>query len=330
MEPLVSILIPAFNAAIHLSDAIASASAQTWRRKEIIVVDDGSTDGTRAVADRFSSRSIKIVSQAHQGASAARNHALSLSQGDYIQWLDADDLLGPGKIERQIAALEAQSDPDVVASCAWGHFFTRPSRAQLRPTSLWGDLAPVEWLVRKMEENVFMQTGVWLVSRRLTEAAGNWDPRLSVDDDGEYFCRVLLQSRRVCFVPEATVYYRRSGLRSLSFIGRSSEKMESKFHAMRAHIAHVRAVEDSDRVRAACATYLRDSLLAFHPERPDLVEWARQIAASLDRPIEAPRLPPKYRWLASILGPRVAKSASLCLPQAREAVTRLYERVVWA
>ena len=102
MQPLVSILIPAYNAERWIADTIRSALAQTWPRKEIIIVDDGSTDRTLAVARQFASRNLSVVTQQNQGASAARNKALELCQGDYIQWLDADDLLSPNKVTRQM------------------------------------------------------------------------------------------------------------------------------------------------------------------------------------------------------------------------------------
>ena len=75
-----------------------------------------------------------------------------------------------------------------------------------------------------MQLNLYMQTASWLVSRELAEAAGPWDTRLLGDDDGEYFCRVLLASDGVRFVPEAKVYYRTSGTSSLSYIGNSDKK----------------------------------------------------------------------------------------------------------
>src|SRR6202000_980107 len=103
MKPLVSILIPAYNSAEWIADTIHSAIRQTWPNKEIIVVDDGSTDRTAEAAGRFASKNVIVVSTKNQGAAAARNHALQLSQGEYIQWLDADDLLSPDKIERQLA-----------------------------------------------------------------------------------------------------------------------------------------------------------------------------------------------------------------------------------
>ena len=158
--------------------------------------------------DDLPRKEVAVVSTENQGSSEARNYALKLSQGDYIQWLDADDLLAPDKIERQLAALREEDSKRVLLSSPWAFFNFRPSRARFVPTSLWQDLSPVEWLLRKMGENLHMQTGTWLTSRELSEAAGPWDKRLVSDDDGEYFCRVLLASEGTRFVPEAKVFYR--------------------------------------------------------------------------------------------------------------------------
>src|SRR5919198_3579594 len=102
MSPLVSILIPAYNAERWLADTIRSALEQTWPRKEIIIVDDGSRDQTLSIARQFAAKNVSVVTQENQGGSAARNRAFSLCQGEFIQWLDADDLLSPEKIARQI------------------------------------------------------------------------------------------------------------------------------------------------------------------------------------------------------------------------------------
>src|ERR1700722_17022843 len=101
-KPLVSILIPAFNSEKWIAGTIRSALAQTWDRKEIIVVDDGSTDRTFEIARQFESHTVRVVTQINQGAAAARNNAFSLSRGEYIQWLDADDLLAPDKVATQM------------------------------------------------------------------------------------------------------------------------------------------------------------------------------------------------------------------------------------
>ena len=148
MNPLVSILIPAYNAQEWISDTLQSALAQTWRRKEIIVVDDGSKDQTSAVARRFEPSGVQVFTQENRGAAAARNTAFALSHGDYIQWLDADDLLSPDKIAHQMAALAKNGNRRIVLSSAWGRFLYRWRRAQFIPSALWCDLSPSEWFLR--------------------------------------------------------------------------------------------------------------------------------------------------------------------------------------
>src|SRR2546422_568365 len=125
MKSLVSILIPAYNAEEWLADTLRSALGQTWPCKEIIVVDDGSSDRTLAIARRFESDRVRVVTQLNQGAAAARNTALSFSHGNYIQWLDADDLLAPDKIARQMEASDQCQSSRPLLSSAWGQFFYR-------------------------------------------------------------------------------------------------------------------------------------------------------------------------------------------------------------
>jgi glycosyltransferase involved in cell wall biosynthesis len=327
MKNLVSILIPAFNEARWIGDAIASAVDQTWPHTEIIVVDDGSTDETAAIAKRFASANVKIVTQPHQGASAARNLAYSLCQGDCIQWLDADDLLARDKIEWQLSALDRTPLTRTVLSSAWGRFMHRRSRARFVPSALWHDLSPVEWLLQKLEGNLYMQTATWLVSREVTAAAGPWDTRLLVDDDGEYFCRVLLRSDAIRFVPEARVFYRMSDSTRLGHIGLSHAKMDSQFRSMQLHIAYLRSLEDSTRVRAACVTYLQNGLVHFYPERTDIIEQTRGLAAELGGHLDVPRLPLKYASISAVFGPSVARRAQIFLPGIRGAAARLWDRV---
>src|SRR5438094_7802858 len=146
MAPLVSILIPAYNCERWIAETIKSALNQTWPRKEIIVVDDGSRDQTLATARRFASKTVAVISQENQGASAARNKALQLCQGDYIQWLDADDLFSPDKIAKQMEATGRCGSNRTLFSSPWGYFYYRIDKANFAPTSLWCDLSPVEWL----------------------------------------------------------------------------------------------------------------------------------------------------------------------------------------
>ena len=329
MKPLVSILIPAYNSEEWIAQTIRSALAQTWQRKEIIVVDDGSKDQTAATARRFASKEVAVVSTENQGSAAARNHALQLSQGDYIQWLDADDLLSPGKIESQLAALRGVENKRILLSSSWAFFNYRTQRARFIESSLWHDLSPAEWLVRKMSENLHMQTATWLVSRELTEAAGQWDSRLLGDDDGEYFCRVLLASNGTRFIPDAKVYYRISGRDRLSYIGRSQMKMEAHFFSMKLHIQYLRSLEDSERVRRACVEYLQTWLPDFYLEGSELFQQAQQLAGALGGQLKPPQLSWKYGWIQKTLGWYAARHAQLQYNWIKSGMMRAWDKTMF-
>lgn len=327
-EPLVSILIPVYNAQEWLSQTLRSATAQTWQRKEIIIVDDGSSDDSLATARQFESDSVRVFTQKNQGAAATRNKAFSLCRGDYIQWLDADDLLTPDKISRQVQALGQSQNKKLLISSGWGRFLYRYYKAEFVPTPLWADLSPVEWLSRKMGQNLHMQTATWLVSRELTEAAGPWNTTLLGDDDGEYFCRVLLASEGVRFVPEGKVYYR-AAPNSLSYIGRSNKKIEAHWRSMELHIRYLRSLEDSDRVRAVCVAYLQNWLPHFYPERLDIVDQAQELARSLGGQLEIPVLSWKYSWIKAIFGWEIAKRAQLWLRRVKWSVVRFWDKTLY-
>jgi len=326
VKALVSILIPAYNAERWIGDTIRSALAQTWPRKEIIVVDDGSSDQTLSIARQFGADGVTVVTQKNQGASAARNKALALSQGDYIQWLDADDLLSPNKIAKQIEAAEQSQSKRTLFSCGWGYFRYRPSKAKFVPTPLWCDLSPIEWVLRKWELNHHMQTATWLVSRELTNAVGPWDPRLIGDDDGEYFCRILLASCGVQFVPDAKVFYRITDSSRWSYIGRSAKKMEAQFLSMQLQIGYLRALADNERVQAACLNYLQTWFIHFYPERTALVRQLEKFAATLGGRLEAPRLSWKYIWIQKLLGWYMAKRAQIYYNQCKSSVLSWWDK----
>ena len=111
-DPLVSVIIPAYNCERYLADAIDSVLGQCYRPIEIIVVDDASTDGSAAVARRFPG--IRYTDQPHGGIGAARNTGSDLAVGEFLAFIDADDLWVQDKLNRQTAAFEADGSLDVV------------------------------------------------------------------------------------------------------------------------------------------------------------------------------------------------------------------------
>jgi glycosyltransferase involved in cell wall biosynthesis len=326
MKQLVSILIPAFNAERWIDKCIESAVAQTWPRKEIIVVDDGSTDATFRIASSVSSSLVQVRKQENQGASAARNHALSLAQGDYIQWLDADDVLAPDKIERQLEGSEGGRSSRILLSGAWGKFYGRPERAKFSPDFLWEDMKASEWMYRKVEYGLWMAIESWLVSRRLTEMVGPWNESLSLAIDGEYFNRVLSISERVRFFPEARVFVRRGNVGISSKLSLNDEKVDSLALVAFSSIKTLMSMENSERTRDACVKHLQRASVNFYGNRPEIWTQMELMAQRLGGELETPSLAGGYRWLQRLLGFRFAKKAQRTLPSLHSLVERNRER----
>ncbi len=316
MTELVSILIPAYNAERWIAGTIESALAQTWPAKEIIVVDDGSTDRTLAVARGFGDRGVQVVTQANRGAAAARNTALRAARGAWIQFLDADDLLNPRKIEQQLQGAEPGAQSRVLLTCRWGRFFKRPEQARFAPDTLWQDRSPADWIVTKFNDNRFMFPASWLVSRRLVDAAGPWNEALSLDDDGEYMCRLVAASQQVRFMPEAECYYRIGNTGSLSS-QRSDRALQSGFTSMRLCIERLLALEDSERTRHACVRLLQDNLAHFYPEQADLVDQSRRLARKLGGDLTPPGERFHFMLFRGIFGWRRAKLLRSALNDAK-------------
>lgn len=329
MKPLVSIIIPAYNAEKWIGYTLESAVAQTWRRKEIIVIDDGSTDRTAQVARRFASREVSVVSTVNQGLSGAVNLAFRLCEGDYIQELDADDILAPDKIERQLAALREDDGNRVLLSSPWAYFYYRTRNVRFIQNSLCESLSPVDWLSRKMNENLHMQNATWLVSRELAKAAGPWDETLHYDQDGEYFARVLMCSQGTRFVPGTGVYYRASGTGSVSYIGSSERKKESLFRSMMSQMRYLQRLEQSERVRQACLIYMQNWYGVFYPGRPDLAERLQRAAAELGGQLKPPSLRWKYAWIQPLFGWRAAARAQMALPQIKSSWIRFWDKALY-
>ena len=305
MTPLVSIVIPCYNAEAWVGAAIESALAQTWRATEIIVVNDGSKDRSLEIARGFEPRNVQVFDQPNAGAAAARNAGLRRARGEYIQYLDADDLLAPDKIARQLAVLQPAGGR-ALSSSAWARFHHNPADAQFSPQPNWRDLSGVEFLQLHYEEGCMMQPAAWLAPRTLLERAGSWDESLSLNDDGEYFARVMLAAERIVFCGEARSYYRSAHTHSLS-AQRSRRALESLFRSVELTTGHLLAADDSPRSRAAAAYAWKWTAFELYPGAPDLSRAAEERSRALggtSRPFPAGG---RFQLLARVVGWRMAK-----------------------
>jgi glycosyltransferase involved in cell wall biosynthesis len=285
--PLVSILIPCRNAATTLKETLESALAQVDVEMEIIVVDDGSTDGSLAIAKSYEPRGVRVIEGPRINASAARNRALETSSGNYIQYLDADDLLGADKIRKQIEVLKKH--PGCVATARWGRFRKSVSDTVFANDDQLRDWSPVEWLVYHCGKHQMMHPAAWLLSRAVAEKAGPWDERLTLNDDGEYFARVVGVSLGLKYVAGATSYYRTVSAPTLSK-SRSRKAFESFYCSLAGTIDVMLGLESSDRTRAAAADMLQRFVYEVYPA----VRRERVLAASRIKDLGGSTLRPDF------------------------------------
>ncbi len=317
MLPLVTTIIPCHNAAAWVSEAIDSALGQDWPRTEVVIIDDGSTDGSGDVIAAYANRGAKIVTQKNRGAAAARNAGLDLAGGEYVQFLDADDVLGREKVSRQMERLLAGRDGNV-ASCEWGKFCTSPHEAIFEKQPVWRDLSGVDFWVEHYEHGWMMQPACWLVPRQVLDAAGPWDESLSLNDDGEYFCRVLLASSGVLFCPGARVHYRAHAGGNLS-ARRSPQALHSLRRAQEKNASRLLEADKSPRVRQAVANGWKRLAFELYPVLPAAAREAENREQSLGgSPFPFPA-GDQFERLSRLLGWRTAKRLRECLAKYRKS-----------
>lgn len=301
--PLVSILIPCYNAEPWLADTLESALAQTWPRTEIILVDDGSSDRSLAVARSHAGRGVHVFSQLNAGASSARNRARRESRGEFIQFLDADDLLSPGKIAAQVSLLAARP-PGTLATCAWGRFSSNPAQAQFVDDAVFRDFMPLDFLLLAAGTGAMIHPSAWLIPRAIAERAGPWDETLTLNDDGEYFSRAILAGAGIAFCADAGARsYYRSGLPGSLSQQRGERARRSQFHSVELIAAHLLAHEDTARTRSAAANLYMRFIHDFFPSPAELMRQAAERVVAFGGATDTrPPMGPKTAALARLIG----------------------------
>ena len=197
----VSVIVPTYNYARFLPEALASVRGQTYLDWECIVVDDGSTDETASVmrAETTTDDRVRYVSQSNRGPSAARNRGIAESSGDYIQFLDADDLLPPTKLEHQVLTIEA--DPSIGIIYSDARFFRVPGELLAyrapgpRPSTAPGPSSS-DPLLRALIENSIMMVEGPLIRRGVIDTVGPFEESLSRAEDWQYWLRCALAGIR--------------------------------------------------------------------------------------------------------------------------------------
>lgn len=205
--PRVSVVIPTYNSAAFLGETVESILAQNYRDFEVIVVDDGSTDDTVTVLAPYKNR-ISYYYQENQGESVARNWAVNLAQGEYIAFLDSDDLWLPSKLERQIT--EMDRFPQAVLAYAHSYLIDAAGHRISRPDSdktAQGQPGMHDIFETLLMSNIVTHPGTVMVRRKYLLETGGFDPDIQWGEDWDLWLRLALRGPFV-FIPEPLACYR--------------------------------------------------------------------------------------------------------------------------
>lgn len=272
--PLVSIIMPLYNAEKYVAEAIESVQAQTYTHWELIIVNDGSTDGSLAVASQYESEKIKVYSQENKGASAARNFGYNQSKGKYIKFFDADDIISANMLEAQVALVEQNKVSIVVSS--WGRFYNNDISTFKLTNSNNIETEPINWIINEWRyAQPMTQPGMFLIQRKTIEDAGLWNEKLSLIDDFEFYTRVILNSKKIELSKEAILLYR-SGLQNALSGQKSRKAVESAFLSLDLSTNTLLQYNNSPISKLSCANIWQGFVYEFYYQQQDLAIKAEQ------------------------------------------------------
>ncbi len=197
---LVSVIIPVHNRIEFLREAVDSVLAQTYRPVEIIIVDDGSTEGSLQMVDAIAQKhpnEISIIHQSNKGAGLAREAGRLLARGEFIQYLDSDDLLLPEKFELQVRGLRDNDDCDV----SYGYTRYRYQDGSVEPRPWKGSGQKVETMFPSFLVSRWWDTLTPLYRKEICDRAGSWAD-LRLEEDWEYDCRIASLGVKLHFCRE--------------------------------------------------------------------------------------------------------------------------------
>lgn len=276
LKGLVSTIIPVYNRAAMLSEAVASVLAQTYRPIEIIIVDDGSNDDTAQVADELARQhpeEIRVIHQANTGPGLAREAGRLLAQGEFIQYLDSDDILLPRKFELQAAGLKPH--PECGVSYGKTRFYRKNETPADVPWKRTGER--IETMFPSFLQSRWWGTSTPLYRRTLTNQSGPWTD-LKNEEDWEYDCRIAGIGVQLHYVPEFVSEERDHSGARLSR-GGANEHIKLKHRAL----AHTMILEHARKA-------------GITPEIPEMQHFARELFL-LSRQCGAAGLPEESRKL---------------------------------
>ena len=217
LNPLVSIIIPTFNGDRYIYDTINSCISQTYGNIEIIIINDSSTDTTLTIIEQFLDNRITVINTDFNiGAQNARNLGIQYAKGSLIQFLDHDDIIDTFKIHHQILQYNIYGD-NFIYSSNQGIIANNIKYIDKGYKIYHRNFSSLEYFrLSSKQFGKYLTTGNWLVPQRLVYNSYGWDANSGINDDGEYFMRLILLSNGIIYSSKSFFYFRIDSVNSLS------------------------------------------------------------------------------------------------------------------
>lgn len=303
-----SIIIPAYNASLCISETLDSVLQQLHKNIEIIIIDDNSSDDTWGVIGNYSNKYpkiIKIYKNKRKGACAARNYGFELSSGDFILYLDADDILSNNKLSSQLDLLAKANDPLAISVSRWQHFEYKIDDAVENKMFVCRDYNPAYLVLLDMwTYGEMLQTSCWLVPRSIIELIDGWNETFKSNptDDSEFFTKVVLKSSKIVYDSLGVVFYRRPVVGGINLSqSRNYESIKSIIKTYQSYEL-ILEFDSSEVVKIGLANNYLNFIYEFYPLFPDLLKKAEDSFYNLGYKKMWPAGGENFKKIASILG----------------------------
>lgn len=218
-HPIVSVIIPYYNNPETISATLENlAQCEESSKFEVFLIEDAKSE-TLPQSCLQTAYPFRLIyhKSTKSGASANRNLGIKYATANYIQFLDADDLISANKIKCQIDEIEKDGSQNTLMICSWGIFYKDAGDFEMSSSVLYQNWKSENYLAKLNSTfSVLMPIHSYLIPKHLIEKAGHWDERISHGDDGEFMNRIIAVSESVNFVQEGCAMYRRGNAMSLS------------------------------------------------------------------------------------------------------------------
>jgi glycosyltransferase involved in cell wall biosynthesis len=271
-ELLVSIIVPIYNSENYIATTIESCIAQSYKNIEIILVNDGSTDNTERIIEGYlDDNRIRYFPIKNVGACDARNFGIGKAKGNLYQFLDHDDVLDFDKISSQIPSYMVNGE-NYLYSGTMGTISGSVTKKEDGFEIYERDFSPEQYYTTVLNQfGRYITTGAWLVPKKIIERNNGWDKRAGLNDDGEYFMRLILSSKGIIYTKEAKFFFRRDVPNSLSKQFNSKEVYEKWLFSYTSYAENFPKTFEPETARRLGGMALSVYYCSSYPNYPDLL-----------------------------------------------------------